>query len=380
MGSAMDALRKDIYGPTKKDAAAAEAYLVKTVGLKPDRIRKIIRMTPYMGDDPVKAVEGTLERIAKGNTGFGNIDFDAIDSIGAEEEYLRQILLDRGVSEADADKLLANTKITDNRRENIRRLAQTANRQQIDIGQEKRGWPGGAIGEDRDVEAEKQSLARILTEHGATPDEAQRILDTASITGTNRRVNLGYLRRAARQEGVSIDWPEAAAESTDSLLSAVDATLTPSVNALGNWFASRPTPGGVAGLVFVMVVLWFAVIKVSGKMTRLELIWRTLTGDADLTLTNEQQQQLNTPVPSMVESVEKIIADVGRGLENAPGALGETAKDIAKLKDMEQTAGTAIHDFEQIMLHKSPIGGQAPLNAPPMTPGFDARNFQGYRP
>jgi hypothetical protein len=63
---------------------------------------------------------------------------------------------------------------------------------------------------------------------------------------------------------------------------------------VGNWLASKPTPGGIATLLILICVFLIAIVPVNAQGdTRLKLLWLTLTGKTHIDYTKTGQGTQN---------------------------------------------------------------------------------------
>ncbi|HET8979335.1 MAG TPA: RuvA C-terminal domain-containing protein [Solirubrobacteraceae bacterium] len=117
---------------------------------------------------------------------------------------------------------------------------------------------------------------------------------------------------------------------------ALDAAInraTPAVEGLQDWLAGLSTPGGIGGLVLVLIVLLFVLVPVKGKDTRLSLLWKALMGQEVVPLDpktptydipahlGQWAEQVGTDiVTGTVRKVPEIIPAVGQAVLSIPGA------------------------------------------------------------
>lgn len=138
--------------------------------------------------------------------------------------------------------------------------------------------------------------------------------------------------------------------------------LADGLNRASEWAEGLPAPGGVAGPLFVMIVLWFIFIPVlysaKGVYTRAHLMFLALIGDAELTDKNPPPEKVIPPNP-MVEAVGEI-ADAAH--EFVSGY--ETVNKIdTSVENKIKSAESAVTNMDKYMHHKFLSGLGAVGNA-----------------
>ena len=119
---------------------------------------------------------------------------------------------------------------------------------------------------------------------------------------------------------------------------ALDAAInraTPAVEGLQDWLAGLSTPGGIGGLVLVLIVLLFVLVPVKGKDTRLSLLWKALMGQEVVPLDpktptydipahlGQWAEQVGTDiVKGQVREVVNLAQDVSGAAVSSPLATG----------------------------------------------------------
>lgn len=99
------------------------------------------------------------------------------------------------------------------------------------------------------------------------------------------------------------------AEKAEKPLKAVPDQPASSGGSIGQWFRGLGTWGNLGIALFILIVLWMAIVPVSsGGYTRLELLWATLRGNT----------RLNTGAPAP-ETIEQKIAHEADGIGSSIG-------------------------------------------------------------
>lgn len=87
-------------------------------------------------------------------------------------------------------------------------------------------------------------------------------------------------------------------------------------NAVGEWAANVPTPGGNLALVLLLLFFAFAIIPVNSGQTRLQLIWDVLTGNADLPGAGQASG------PDVAAQAGAVASTIGTGAQGVASAVG----------------------------------------------------------
>lgn len=126
---------------------------------------------------------------------------------------------------------------------------------------------------DADIAASKLKIqkneAELIAEKAKlTPEEQKRIVDE---------------QEAAKQKELQDNAIKAGMQKGVDIAGNAQQTISGTVSPIKQWIANQPTPGGVGGLLAILIFFLFVIIPVdSTGRTRLQLLWATFTGRTHL--------------------------------------------------------------------------------------------------
>jgi len=311
-----------------------------------------------------------------------NTNVEHIDTVRAR---YRRNLEERGMSRIDAERIVRHAGIN-----NPAEPAEIAWARIIDsadsYGAPVPGIPQASVEPDMF----RQEWTDFLVNHGVSRPRAERLIkNTRFVSGENgeqtwqrildqaqvSRIHVGEVRSLAEAEqtpdllaplGVE---PKLSDTPTGQALIGTGRRLSNGFESVADFFSSTPTPGGIAGPLFAMIILWFAFIPMlyagTAAYTRLHLLFLASLGDAEL---NDPNPPTSKDIPlGAITSLATSVADVAISIERAGEMIGDVSKVVTNPVGAAESAasslfGPALRGFENIAGAVSPFIQMIPGN------------------
>lgn len=378
--SAID-VRLEEYGipPRDRERMIAGANILPTDSVESGALKA-------MGEGEHLSPEDASGAIPMGPRGPIGPQVEHIDTVRARWERELQT---RGMSKAEAEQVVRRAKLTnpaESPEEAWSRLVDAADR----LGNPIPGVPQPTVEPD----VFRDEWTNFLTMRGLNRPTAERLVrntrfapnetpeqswDRITEQARVSRIKLPPRTLAEAEQTPDLTspldiQPSRAAQAADSpagqAVTTAGRSLADGFEHLADFMAGAPTPGGVAGPLTAMILLWFAFIPMlymGGKAyTRLHLLFLSTIGDAELDDPNPPDKDI--PLGDIAQ-IAIGISDTAQAIENAGEMIGDAAKLVEHpISSAEKAAQAVARGIENKaknigndLLPGNPFGSGGPL-------------------